>query len=178
MFRCTLSVINHTECFIIVRSGSSELRAPCELSRRGGECACGVGALAAGDLGRVGDEAAAVRPLRGGLAAAEDLHEERLELCAEDAVDEDVDGGVDGDEEVGDLADLAEPLGPLDVDELLEDVADEGEHVAEEEDDHDDEEHHSQVVVLLLLVAQDRPRGVRPPDMRLDIAPALSSVAS
>ena len=98
------------------------------------------------------------------LAAAKDLHEQRLELGSEDAVDEDVDGGVDGDEQVGDLDDLVEPLERLDVDELLEDVADEGEDVAEEEDDHDDEEHHSQVVVLLLLVAQDRPRGVRPPE--------------
>ena len=98
------------------------------------------------------------------LAAAEDLHEERLELGSEDAVDEDVDGGVDGDEQVGDLDDLVEPLELLDADELLEDVADEGEDVAEEEDDHDDEQHHSQVVVLLLLVAQDRPGGVRPPD--------------
>ena len=38
-----------------------------------------------------------------GLAAAEDLHEDRLELVAEDAVDEDVDRTVDGDKEVGDL---------------------------------------------------------------------------
>ena len=110
------------------------------------------------------------------LATAEDLHEERLELGSEDAVDEDVDGGVDGDEQVGDLDDLVEPLRVVQS-ELLEDVADEGEHVAEEEDDHDDEEHHSQVVVLLLLVAQDRPRGVRPPDMRFDIALFSSSIA-
>ena len=47
--------------------------------------------------------------------------------------------------------------------ELLENVVEEGEDVADEEDDDDDEEHHSQVVVLLLLVAQDRPSGVCPP---------------
>ena len=66
-----LSNMNHTECTKgynkFLNSDSSETHAPCEISGRGGECACGVGALAAGDLGRVGDEAAAVRPLRGGL---------------------------------------------------------------------------------------------------------------
>ena len=66
-----LSNINHTECTKgykkIFNSDSSETHAPCEISGRGGEGARGVGALAAGDLGRVGDEAAAVRPLRGGL---------------------------------------------------------------------------------------------------------------
>ena len=35
-----------------------------------------------------------------GLAAAEDLHEDRLELVAKDAVDEEVDGGVDAHQEV------------------------------------------------------------------------------
>ena len=36
------------------------------------------------------------------LAAAEELAEEPLELLAEDAVDDEVDGGVERDEEVGD----------------------------------------------------------------------------
>lgn len=68
-----LSNINHAECTKgykkIFNSDSSETHAhaPCEISGRGGEGARGVGALAAGDFGRVGDEAAAMRPLRGGL---------------------------------------------------------------------------------------------------------------
>ena len=41
--------------------------------------------------------------LHSGLLSAEYLHEDRLELVAEDAVDEEVDGGVDAHQEVRDL---------------------------------------------------------------------------
>ena len=146
--------------------GSSEAHAPCEISWGSGECGGVRGAAAtAGDLGRGGDEPAPVRHLWGCPAPAEYLHEDRLELVPEDAVDEDVDGRVDGDEQVGHLDQLVEPelVVVLHGAELLEDVADERQDVADEEDDHDDEEHHSQVVVLLLLIAQYRPSGVRPP---------------
>ena len=66
-----------------------------------------VGAVAAAsDLGRGGHDAAAVRHLRPGFAPAEELHEDGAELVAEDAVDEDVDGRVDGDQQVRHLDQL------------------------------------------------------------------------
>ncbi len=49
------------------------------------------------------------------LAAEKDLHEDCAELLAEGAVDQDVHGAVDGDEEVGDLYDLLVADVPLKV---------------------------------------------------------------
>ena len=54
-----------------------------------------------------------MRHLRGGLAPAEDLHEDRPELVAEDAVDEDVDGGVEDEEEVGEEGEDLAPHWPV-----------------------------------------------------------------
>ena len=62
-------------------------------------------AAAASYFGRGGHDAA-VRHLRPGLAPAEELHEDGAELVAEDAVDEDVDGRVDGDQQVRHLDQL------------------------------------------------------------------------
>ena len=79
----------------VKQTNSSEEHAPCKISRGSGKrggVRCGTAAATAGDLGRGGDEPAPVRHLGSGLAPAEDLHEERLELVPEDAVDEYVDG--------------------------------------------------------------------------------------
>ena len=46
--------------------------------------------------------------LGGAAAGAEEVAEEPLELLPEDAVDDEVDGGVHGDEEVGDLGQLGD----------------------------------------------------------------------
>lgn len=103
-------------------------------------------------------------PGEGGVAEeepafrAEVLDEEALELLAEDDVDDEVDGGVDGDEEVGGLDELVDD----EVVEGLEDVVDEGQEVAEEEDDHDAEQHRRQPDLFLLQTGEPLSLLIRP----------------
>lgn len=68
---------------------------------------------------------------------AEDLEEEPLELLPEDDVDNEVDRGVNGDQEVGDLDELADN----DAVESLQDVVDQSEDVADEEDGYHAKKH-------------------------------------
>jgi len=98
-----------------------------------------------------------------GSLAAKHLAENVLELVAEDAVDDKVDGGVESDQGVGDV------VHDLDLDgHDLEHVADQGQDVADEEDDDDVHQHGGQPDLLALDPGQLGSSLVGPLDLVVD----------
>ena len=89
-------------------------------------------------------------------AEAEELQEQPPELLSENAVDDEIDGRVDGDEEIvedGELRDvnLAD----------FQHTHNKGQHIAEKEDNHNHQQHHRQPQLLLLPSTQMLPLVVR-----------------
>ena len=123
--------------------------------------------VAVGDLGAVGpglvDGAAVLVLLLPAALQAQDVAEHHAELLAEEAVEHEVERGVDGDEggaeDVEQLV-LHHPVVALLADDGHQDVVHDGGELADEEDDDHCHQHHRQVVLargrrrhLLALVA-------------------------
>ena len=91
-------------------------------------------------------------------AAAEIAKKEPFEFVAKDAVDDEIDGGIDGHEQVGNARHLVhlEDDGRVDNVDRFEDVDHDGQDVGHEKDGHDAEEHRGEANLALLGIGQHR----------------------